>query len=80
MPTGISRWGHTTSIETPLAIVWVAKTLYPEACESLDLKQYTERFYLDLFGFKLTDEVYNSMINGKGMRWEKNLSEEEVDS
>ena len=38
MPTGISRWGHTTSIETPLAIMWVAKTLYPKKCESLDLK------------------------------------------
>ena len=75
MPTGISRWGHTTSIETPLAMLWVAKTLYPDACESLDLKAHTKAFYQDLFEYELTDEAYESIINGRGMRLNKDLSE-----
>ncbi|MBF4692374.1 ABC transporter substrate-binding protein [Fusibacter ferrireducens] len=76
MPTGISRWGHTTSIETPLAMMWVAKTLYPEACETLDLKAYTQAFYRDLFEYELTDEAYDSIIDGRGMRLNKDLSDQ----
>ena len=26
LPQGISRWGHPGSVETPLAILWTAKT------------------------------------------------------
>ena len=30
MPIGISRWGHPGSLETPLAILWTAKSVYPD--------------------------------------------------
>lgn len=76
MPTGISRWGHTTSIETPLAMLWVAKTLYPDECKNLDLKAYTKAFYQELFEYELTDEAYDSIINGRGMRLNKDLSDQ----
>ncbi len=29
-PIGISRWGHPGSLETPLAVLWTAKTVYPD--------------------------------------------------
>lgn len=77
MPTGISRWGHTTSIETPLALIWTAKTLYPDLCEDLDLKTRTKDFYRELFEYDLSDEQYDDMIIGRGMRLEKDLSDKE---
>ena len=77
MPTGISRWGHTTSIETPLAILWTAKVLYPQLCKDIDLKAYTHQFYSDLFEYELSDDQYESIIAGRGMRLEKNLEEKE---
>ncbi len=36
LPQGISRWGHPGSVETPLAIMWTAKTVYPEKFEHID--------------------------------------------
>lgn len=39
MPNGISRWGHPGSLETPLAILWTAKTLYPELFHDLDIDE-----------------------------------------
>lgn len=75
MPTGISRWGHTTSIETPLAILWTAKTLYPEVCAALDLEAETKDFYKELFEYELSDDQYNDIIEGRGMRLEKDLSD-----
>ena len=77
MPTGISRWGHTTSIETPLAMIWTVKTLYPELTSNLDLKKRTMAFYEDLFEYPLTDDQYEQIIAGRGMRFEKDLSDKE---
>lgn len=77
MPTGISRWGHTTSIETPLAILWTAKVLYPEICKNIDLEAYTNQFYSELFEYELSKEEYDSIIAGRGMRLEKNLEDKE---
>lgn len=77
MPTGISRWGHTTSIETPLAIIWTAKTLYPDLCQGLDLEARTKAFYQTLFEYDLSDDQYEDIIEGRGMRLEKDLSDKE---
>jgi len=38
IPVGISRWGHPGGLETPLAILWTAKTAYPDLFENLDLE------------------------------------------
>lgn len=75
MPNGISRWGHTTSIETPLAIIWTAKTLYPDLTEDLNLKTRTMDFYSQLFEYDLTEDEYQQIIAGRGMRFEKDLSD-----
>ncbi len=73
LPTGISRWGHSTSLETPLAMLWALKTLYPEYSESIDLKSYTKMFYEELFEYDLTDEELESILRGVDMRRAKNL-------
>jgi iron complex transport system substrate-binding protein len=33
IPIGITRWGHPSSFETPLAILWLMKLLYPGSFE-----------------------------------------------
>jgi iron complex transport system substrate-binding protein len=68
MPNGISRWGHPGSLETPLAILWTAKTLYPERFPDLDMEKEVREFYTEFFGTPLTEDAVKQVLNGKGMR------------
>jgi len=73
MPVGISRWGHTTSIETPLVILWTAKTLYPDYCRDINMNVLVKEFYSTLFDYGITDEQLKQILEGKGMRLSKDL-------
>lgn len=68
MPNGISRWGHPSSPETPLAVLWLAKKIYPDKFADLDMVAETKLFYKEFFGFELSDEVVNNILFGEGMR------------
>lgn len=68
MPNGISRWGHPSSPETPLAVLWTAKTLYPDKFTDLDMTAETKSFYKEFFDLELSDEVVNKILFGEGMR------------
>ncbi len=72
MPTGISRWGHPGSLETPLAVLWAIKTFYPEYTESIDLGAETKFFYREFFKTDLSDEMTKKILKGEGMRSGKN--------
>ncbi len=72
MPIGISRWGHPGSLETPLALLWAVKTIYPEYGDSIDLKMETRQFYKHFFNYELTDNMIKHILSGKGMRLTKN--------
>lgn len=66
MPVGISRWGHPGSIETPLAILWTAKLLYPDRFSDVNMAVETRQFYKDYFNLELTDDNLAMVLNGKG--------------
>lgn len=68
LPSGISRWGHPSSPETPLVIMWTAQTLYPERFTDLDMAQETKFFYKEFFDLHLSDEVVDQILGGEGMR------------
>jgi len=68
MPNGISRWGHPSSPETPLAVLWLAKTIYPDKFADLDMTTETKLFYKTFFRLDLSDEVVNKILFGEGMR------------
>ncbi|MCM3763674.1 ABC transporter substrate-binding protein [Neobacillus niacini] len=68
LPNGVSRWGHPGALETPLAILWTAKTLYPDRFKEINLEEVTTKFYQDFFNFKLTPEITEKILSGKGMR------------
>ena len=74
LPIGISRWGHKTSIETPLAMLWVARTLYPEKVTT-EVEEMAKIYYQTLFEFDLTDDMYAQMLKGETMRIPKNAEE-----
>lgn len=71
MPNGVTRWGHFSSLETPLAVLWTAKTLYPEQFTDVDMVAETKYFYKEFFNFELTDELARKVLSGVGMRESK---------
>jgi iron complex transport system substrate-binding protein len=71
MPNGISRWGHPGSLETPLAMLWTVKTIYPEYTKEIDLKKETMSFYKNFFNYTLSDNMADQILQGRGMRKSK---------
>ncbi len=68
IPNGVSRWGHPGSLETPLAILWTSKLLYPQYFEHVDLEEETKRYYEEFFDISLDDEQTKEILRGEGMR------------
>ncbi|WP_418790771.1 ABC transporter substrate-binding protein [Phosphitispora sp. TUW77] len=71
MPIGISRWGHPGSLETPLAVLWMAKTAYPKTFQDLDMVLETKTFYKQFFNIELNDDGIARILQGQGMRTAK---------
>lgn len=71
LPQGISRWGHPGSVETPLAILWTAKTVYPELFGHIDMEEEVEYFYKEFFGYQLSQEMIEQILSGEGLRLPK---------
>ncbi len=68
MPLGVSRWGHPYSIETPLAILWTAKTIYPEHFEDINIQDETKDFYENFFNYALSDDMTQKIIEGRAFK------------
>ena len=68
IPVGISRWGHPGSLETPLAILWTAMTVYPDLFTDMDLTAEITRFYSRFFNLDLDDTMVEKILNNQGMR------------
>lgn len=68
VPVGVSRWGHPGGLETPLALAWTAKTVYPERFADFDLARETQAFYKTFFDLDLDDRMTNRILKGRGMR------------
>lgn len=62
MPLGLYR-SFTPSIDSPLTLLWMAKTLHPERFADVDLAAETKRFYKTVFGADLTDAQSNASID-----------------
>ncbi len=72
IPNGISRWGHPGSLETPLAILWTSKLLYPEDFQHIDMEKETGEYYKRFLGLELSNDEISDILEGKGMREPKN--------
>lgn len=75
MPLGVTRWGHPNSVETPLALLWTAKTVYPELFEDIDMVKEMQWFYKTMFDYELTQEEINNILSGRVYKEIKGTSE-----
>ena len=72
IPIGLSRWGHPTSIETPLAILWLAELLYPDSFD-IDVRDEMTSFYKTFFGYAISDDEADDIVTGYGIRTPKTI-------
>lgn len=61
-PTG-AFWWDRPSPETPLGILWLAKILYPERYEDIDLKTETQEFYRIFYQYSLNDSEFERFLS-----------------
>ena len=55
MPLGMYR-SYTPGVDTPVTLLWLAKTAYPDLFADIDIIQETKTYYQEVFGITLTDD------------------------
>ena len=61
MPLGMYR-SYTPGVDTPVTLLWMAKTTYPEYFEDVDITAETIKYYKEVFGVELTTEQAESIF------------------
>ena len=54
MPLGMYR-SYTPGVDTPVTLLWFAKTTYPELFADIDIVEETKTYYQEVFGIELSD-------------------------
>lgn len=62
MPLGSYRT-YTPGTDTPLTLMWMAKTMYPDIFEDIDMNQEVKDYYKEIYGVELSGEDVTSMFN-----------------
>ena len=62
MPLGMYR-SFTPGVDTPVTLLWLAKTAYPDLFADIDIIAETKTYYKEVFGVDLTDEQAASIFN-----------------
>jgi iron complex transport system substrate-binding protein len=68
MPIALSRWGHPGSIETPIAIMWTAKKIYPALFNEIDMERVTKNYYKTFFNLDLSESKVKAILGGELVR------------
>ena len=61
MPLGMYR-SYTPGADTPVTLLWMAKTAYPDLFEDVDITREAKDYYRNVFGIELTDEQVASIF------------------
>ena len=61
MPLGMYR-SYTPGADTPITLLWLAKTVYPDLFSDIDVTAQAKSYYSDVFGVTLTDEQVESIF------------------
>jgi len=61
MPLGMYR-SYTPGVDTPVTLLWLAKTTYPDLFSDIDVTAYVKDYYETVFGIELTDEQAESIF------------------
>lgn len=62
MPLGMYYWFPPCS-DSPLALLWMAKNLYPGQFADIDMDETVKDYYADFYGLTLTDEDLAAIYN-----------------
>ncbi len=62
MPLGMYYWFPPCS-DSPLALQWMAKHLYPELFEDIDMDKEIKDYFQEFYGVTLSDEDLNTLYN-----------------
>lgn len=68
MPLGMYR-SYTPGVDTPITLLWLAKTVYPELFTDIDVTAQAIEYYKNVFGVELTAEQVASIftpVSGAG--------------
>ena len=63
-PNGVFSWDRYSG-EEALQVLWAAKKFNPEKFEDIDIEQVTKDFYLQFYGYSLTDDEVSRILNGE---------------
>ena len=61
MPLGMYR-SYTPGVDTPVTLLWLAKTAYPDLFADIDIIRETKTYYKEVFGIELTDDQAASIF------------------
>ena len=61
LPLGSYRT-YTPGTDTPLTLLWMAKTMYPDLFADIDLEQEVKDYYNEIYGVELSDEDVSEMF------------------
>ena len=61
MPLGMYR-SYTPGVDTPVTLLWLAKTAYPDLFADIDMIEETKTYYQEVFGITLTDDQAASIF------------------
>ena len=61
MPLGMYR-SYTPGVDTPVTLLWLAKSAYPQLFNDIDLIAETKAYYQEVFGIALTDQQAESIF------------------
>ena len=61
MPLGMYR-SYTPGADTPVTLMWLAKSVYPDLFEDIEIVSEAKNYYKDIFGLELTDEQIESIF------------------
>lgn len=62
LPLGIYR-SYTPSADTPMTLLWMAKTLYPDRFADIDVNAEIKKYYKDLYAVDLTEAQIKSIFD-----------------
>lgn len=62
MPLGMYR-SYTPGVDTPVTLLWMAKTAYPGLFADIDILRQTKDYYREVFGIELTDAQAASIFD-----------------
>ena len=61
LPLGSYRT-YTPGTDTPVTLLWMAKSMYPDLFADIDLEQQVKDYYQEIYGVELSDEDVSAMF------------------